>query len=98
MMTTIVFDTVQFGSLLSLALFVFFCWLGYHEEKPSAGAFLFVAGLMLIGMSVSAFSVIPAIIVFLVLATGIFVTLLGVNKWLIKPHLEKKEKEKEGKS
>lgn len=81
----------QFGMLIVVMLFMFFFYVGYKEEKRSAGAFLLVAGMLLLGLCVFAYSLLPAVLIGLILIVSIFVVLLGINKWLLKPHLDKKE-------
>lgn len=88
------FGVEQFSFILMLILFMFFLWIGYHnDDKRSAGAFLFVAGLMFLGFIAGVFTYMPAIAV-LLLFFDIFLMLMGINKWFIKPNMADKDKQK----
>lgn len=86
-MTDIVFDANQLSYIISLVLFMYFFWIGYMGEKRSSGAFMIVAGLLMIGMAVTGYGILPALLWLLLIPVGIFITLLGINKFFITPNM-----------
>ena len=82
------FSAGEFLLVMILSLFILFFAVGYNSDKPSGGAFLLFSGFILLGMEallvpyVSATLVIPLVTPF-----GIFIILLGINKFL---HYRKK--------
>jgi len=88
------FDIAQLGMILSLILFIFFLWIGYHYEKRSAGAFILMAGLILLGIVAGIYTYMLSISMILV-PLAIFICLLGINKWLIKPNMAEDDEDKQ---
>jgi hypothetical protein len=78
----------QFSAIIMLALFMFLFWVGYMGEKRSAGAFMLISGLVLIGEALVALAYLPMSFGLLLVALGIFISLLGINKWLIAPNMK----------
>jgi len=88
------FDATTWANIFLFLLFFILFWMGYKEDnKRSAGAFLFVSGLLLIMISVvnSAYTAIP--ILGLLSILSFFIMMMGINKWLIKPNMADKEKQ-----
>jgi hypothetical protein len=85
MITTL--SPTQFSCIIMLILFIFLFWIGYVGEKRSAGAFMLISGLVLLGLIAVAFSYLPLGFVALLASVAGFITLLGVNKWLFKPNM-----------
>jgi hypothetical protein len=85
-------DTGQLGAIITFLLFAFFMWMGFRfEEKRSSGAFVLVAGLILLA-SISLIYTYLLPIAILMVPVAVFISLLGLNKWLIKPNMaENKE-------
>ena len=82
--TDITFETGQFGLLATLCLFFFFFYIGYvKSEKRSGGAFMILAGFMLIALEAGLINYIHAGIVLpLISPFAIFIIFLGIRKWL----------------
>lgn len=76
-----------FSALIPMLLFSVFFLVGYLSEKRSAGAFLIVAGFTLITL-ILPFLTAFGILGILLIATGVFIILIGINKWLITPNLK----------
>lgn len=85
---TLILDFIDTNGmyLIPLILFILFFCVGYLSDKRSAGAFLLVSGLLFLVFSILVFSIEPTISV-LCVVTAIFISLIGINKWLIKPNL-----------
>jgi len=79
-MTEIVFAADQLGMALSIILFMYFFYWGYTSEKSNAGAFIVVSGLLLISSVAPIFTYVLSSGL-LIVAAGVFIILIGINKW-----------------
>lgn len=82
--TDISFDTGQFGLFITVALFLFFFYIGYVKtEKRSGGAFMILSGFMFFAIEAGLIAYINAVLVLPLLSPfGIFILFLGIRKWL----------------
>lgn len=86
-LTEISFNGDQFGTIILLALVLYFFWVGYFSDKRSGGIFMIMSGMWTFALEYMVLDYVSATLVIpLISPLAIVIVLLGILKFLYHDH------------